>query len=197
MTDICDNASTGVIVADAAGRLVLLTRAQPPAGIAPAAGHVFDDHAVLRPDGTVDEDTSFRAAAVAEVEEELGLTVAVADLEEVTRGWRISPCRRPLLPGREPGHAWRVYRAPATGLLTPSPTETRGARWYTPAEVQSLADRTAAFACGDVSEAAFDASPGLQPVWVRWLVDAALVTVSAAALTAIDALLHHQAHTCR
>ncbi|WP_170201345.1 NUDIX domain-containing protein [Actinocorallia herbida] len=200
MSDICDTASAGVIISDAEGRLLLLTRATAPAGVAPAAGHVFDGHEISGDDGGLDVEASFRAAAIAELAEELGLTVRDAEMSEVTGGWRPSPCRRALPPGREPGHEWRVYRADAaavTGVLAPDPQEAAGARWYTPAEVQALADRTGAQATGTVSDADFAADPGIQAVWVRWLADAGLVAVPEHVLDAIDRMLVHQALTCR
>ncbi|WP_460304525.1 NUDIX domain-containing protein [Actinocorallia aurea] len=197
---MCDTASAGVIIEDGEGRVLLLTRATAPSGLAPAAGHVFDGHEIEGADGALDEEASFRAAAIAELAEELGLTLRDADMAHVTGGWRPSPCRRPLPPGCEPGHEWRVYRASAssvTGVLAPAPDEAKGARWYTPAEVQALADRTAAQALGTVSDAEFDAAPGLQAVWVRWLADAGLVSIPEPLLDAIDRMLVHQALTCR
>lgn len=156
----CDNASVGVVI-ESAGRVLLLTRAKPPAGIAPPAGHV-DDH------GSPDQ------AARAEVAEEVGLTVT--GLSKVLTGWRDNVCRRRTT-GRV-GHQWTIYRAQATGQLRPSRDETRGARWYSRAEVQRLADRTAAYAQGEVSEADWQRRPGLEPVWCHWLHELRLVRLS-------------------
>ncbi|MDX6740044.1 NUDIX domain-containing protein [Actinocorallia sp. A-T 12471] len=200
MSDLCDTASAGIVVRDERGRVLLLTRATAPAGVAPAAGHVFDGHEVLRDDGSVDVEASFRAAAVAELAEELGLSVSPEALTEVTGGWRPSPCRRALPPRAEAGHEWRVYAAAAaevSGVLTPSPDEASGARWYPADEVQALAERTGAQAAGLVSDAEFAADPGIQAVWVRWLADAGVVSVSPDVLAAIDRMLLHQARTCR
>ncbi|WP_067828351.1 NUDIX domain-containing protein [Actinomadura kijaniata] len=187
MTKTCDNASVGVLIEDGQGRLLLLTRATPPVGIAPCAGHVFDEHTVTGPDGRVNVVASYRAAAAAEVAEELGLTV-VGHLELVTFGWRTAACRRIPGPGG-PGHHWHVYRAQVTGELAPSTRETRGAEFYDRDALQALAARTIAYAWDQVSIQEFEADPGLEPVWVRWLVEAGWITVSDGDLWQIDHML--------
>ena len=60
----CCGTSVGVLVLNqGADRLLMITRATAPAGIAPVAGHALDEHA------------SYAAAARAEVAEEVGLQV--------------------------------------------------------------------------------------------------------------------------
>lgn len=151
----CDHTSVGVIVTDRAGRmLMLLTRARPPVGIAPVAGHV-DQH------GTPQQ------AAIAEVREEIGLDAV--RLREVASGRRDNRCGRP---GGN-WHQWTIFRAEVSGVLNPSRDETKGARWYHPGEVQTLASRTAAHARGHIVD--WDREPGLEPVWVGWLAELGVV----------------------
>lgn len=155
MAPRCDNTAVGVIVTDQAGRmLTLLTRAQPPVGVAPVAGHV-DGHG------------SPRLAAIAEVREEVGFDAV--RLREVASGRRPNRCRRP----GGSWHQWTIFRAEVTGTMRPSADETRGARWYHPGEVQTLADRTAAHSRGHI--AGWDRDPGLEPVWVGWLAELGVV----------------------
>ncbi|MEU7985284.1 NUDIX hydrolase [Streptosporangium canum] len=177
MTKRCDNRSVGVLIADRSGRYLMFDRNTFPPGVAGAAGHV-DDH------GSAED------AARIEVSEELGLTVT--SLTSVHLGWpwpvtfwRDNRCRR--LPGRFGiGHRWEIYRAEVAGELAPSARETRNVRWLTAAELQALTDRTAAYAHGHLSDAAFAETPGIEPVWVAWLVAADLVTATPADLAAID-----------
>lgn len=200
MKKVCDSASVGVIVqreaADGQAEYLLLTRATPPVGVAPAAGHVFDEHAQTadgralpcgHPD--IDETASYRAAALAEVEEELGLQAS--GLALVASGWRTAACRRQPGP-RGIGHEWRVYRATATGTLAPSERETHGARWYRAEEVQQLADRTIATLYGHLTWEQFTNSPGIEPVWVRWLTEAGIVHIDADALEDLEHELEHR-----
>jgi len=166
---VCDNTSTGVIIEDPDGRYLVFDRNTFPPGTAPAAGHV-DDHG------------GFGQAARAEVAEELGLTVTA--MKQVAGGWRDNRCRR--RPGPlGPGHKWAVYLATASGILRPSPRETRNARWLARHELQALADRTASYARGRLTDAEFAAAPGIEPVWVQWLADAGIVAASAEDLAAI------------
>ena len=177
MSRRCDNRSVGVLITDAAGRYLMFDRNTFPPGVAGAAGHV-DDH------GSAED------AARAEVGEELGLTVAA--LTPVHLGWpwpvtfwRDNRCRR--LPGRFGiGHRWQVYRADVAGTLAPSARETRNVRWLTVAELQQLTDRTAAYAHGRITDVEFTEMPGIEPVWVAWLVAADLVAATPADLDVID-----------
>lgn len=171
---VCDNASVGVLLCDEHGRWLMLERATFPAGVAPVAGHVFDDHA------------GYEDAARAEVAEELGLTVTSLELLPVG-GWRPNRCRR--RPGsRGVGHQWQVYRATVTGTLTPSARETRNVRWHSAAELQQLAGVTVAYANGHITPAEFEDRPGIEPVWVQWLSDYDLISVTPEDLAAIDRL---------
>lgn len=168
----CDNASVGVIITNAASDYLMFDRNTFPPGTAPAAGHV-DDHG------------SLLDAARAEVEEELGLHVEA--LQAVTQGWRPNRCRR--LPGElGVGHAWAVYAATVTGELAPSARETKHVRWIPAASLQKLADRTVAYAHGHLDDADFAASPGIEPVWVQWLVDIEAISVTLEDLERVDQL---------
>src|SRR5690606_35085318 len=80
--------------------------------------------------------------------------------------WIPTWCRRRLPDGAaEHGHRWTVYEVSAAGELAPDSRETRGAAWYSPAEVEALAERTAAYAAGSLPEEQWVAHPGLEPVW--------------------------------
>jgi 8-oxo-dGTP pyrophosphatase MutT (NUDIX family) len=164
----CCGEVVGVLIADGQGRLLMFARQQPPPGVAPVAGHVG-------------EHGGFEAAARAEVEEEVGLTVV--RLDEVARGWRSTWCRR----GSD-GHMWRIYRADVTGEVVLKSDEAANAGWYIPGEVQLLADRTVAHAYGRLSAAEFATHPGLEPVWVSWLADLGHIVMPAADLAAVAAL---------
>jgi ADP-ribose pyrophosphatase YjhB (NUDIX family) len=172
VTARCDNLSVGVLITDDQGRYLLFRRARPPVGVAPPAGHV-DDH------GSAED------AARAEVAEEVGLTVM--SLTRVAHGWRDNACRRRPGP-RGVGHEWTVYRADVTGGLVSDTQEASDARWYTTREIQSLADRTVAYALGEVDEDRFVAAPGLEPVWVEFLAVAAVIDVAPSDLVVVDRL---------
>jgi 8-oxo-dGTP pyrophosphatase MutT (NUDIX family) len=168
----CDNTSVDVIITNADGQYLMFDRNTFPPGTAPAAGHV-DDHG------------SLLDAARAEVEEELGLHVE--SLQVVAQGWRPNRCRR--LPGElGVGHAWAVYAATVTGELAPSARETKNVRWIPGAHLQGLADRTVAYAHGHLSDADFATGPGIEPVWVQWLVDLEVISVILEDLERVDQL---------
>lgn len=174
MTRQCDNASVGVMIHDGDGRWLLFERAAFPVGIAPCAGHVFDEH------------RDYRDAACAEVEEELGLTVKRLYSAGVG-GWRPNRCRREPGP-RGTGHMWNVYTAEVSGELRPSPRETRGVHWLDEQDMQRLAGRTASYARGEISHAVFSAAPGIEPVWVTFLVALGMITMHVSDLAVIDQL---------
>lgn len=156
MPYICDGNSVGVLIFDDHDRLLMITRAKPPAGIAPVAGHVKDEN----------PEFTHLDAAVAEVSEEVGLAVAREDLVQVYARWQPNRCGAQV-PAPSRGHEWRVYRARSwSGKITAAEDEVRGTAWYEPAQVQELADRTIAYARGRVSEEEWQARPGLEPVWV-------------------------------
>ncbi|WP_374777113.1 NUDIX hydrolase [Streptomyces sp. NBC_01310] len=168
----CDNTSVGVVITDRQGRYLMFDRATFPVGTAPAAGHI-DDH------GSTED------AGRAEVEEELGLTVT--GLTRVSGCWRDNRCRR--RPGaRGTGHDWTIYQATVTGDLTPSARETKNVRWIAPDALQELADRTVAYAQGRVTDAAFEAARGIEPVWMQWLANIAAIHVSPDELLQVERL---------
>ena len=147
---MCDNTSVGVVLRNPAGAYALLTRALPPVGIAPAAGHV-DEH------GTALD------AAVAELREELGVRARPHQLQPTAvAALRLdNTCRRP----GGSHHCWWVYTAEFDVTLHPDARETRGAAWYTPAELADLAARTRRWQAGAITDTAWTARPGLEPVW--------------------------------
>jgi 8-oxo-dGTP pyrophosphatase MutT (NUDIX family) len=154
---ICDHTSVGVIVTNHEGAFALLKRARFPVGIAPVAGHI-DQH------GTPEQ------AAVAEVQEEIGLIVAIKDLQQTTiQGKRYdNHCRRQ---GGD-HHNWWVYTTDTfEGEIQPDPDETRGASWYSLEQLQSLVERTRAFQAGRISQADWEAYPGLEEIWVSFLLE--------------------------
>ncbi|MEV1003370.1 NUDIX hydrolase [Nonomuraea sp. NPDC050202] len=155
----CDNTSVGAIILDDRRRLLVFDRNTDPPGVAGPAGHI-DDH------GTADD------AVIAEVAEEVGLTVTALDL--ISEEWRPNQCRR--LPGPAGvGHYWAFYRVEVAGELTPSARETRNARWADRVELQSLTHRTINYACGWLTNEEFRARPGIEPVWLPTLAAAGLV----------------------
>jgi hypothetical protein len=177
---MCDHASVGVLIrredrdADLGPRWLMLDRPGGN-GVASVAGHLNDTHG-FRTEATV---------ARAEVAQQVGLTVT--ELHRVSGGWREDPCGRPTESGNEIGHVWQVYRAEVTGPL-PASAVARGAQWMTEEKLQELADRTTAYARERISHTDWAARPGLNPVWVMWLVDARVIHVSAAALDDIECL---------
>jgi 8-oxo-dGTP pyrophosphatase MutT (NUDIX family) len=157
MSKTCDHTSVGVVVKNIDGEFALLKRAFFPIGIAPIAGHV-DDH------GSVEQ------AAIDESEEELGLIIALEDLKStVIKARRVdNQCKRPN--GKY--HIWTVFEADQfVGDITPDPTETKGAKWYTPKEMQNLADRTKARRSGKITDAAWQKNPGLEEIWLDFLTE--------------------------
>lgn len=154
MAKECDNTSVGVIVRDPESRFALLERKKFPIGFAPPAGHI-------------DEHGSPEQAAVDEVGEEVGITLSLDGLRKVIDSRRVNNrCRR------EGGdhHVWTVYEASVDAQdMQPSEDETKGAKWYTQDEVQSLADRTRSYQAGQIPEEEWAAHPGLEEIWVDFL----------------------------
>ncbi|WP_067491726.1 NUDIX domain-containing protein [Actinomadura hibisca] len=172
---ICDNASVGVLVMNK-GCALMIERGTAPAGLAPVAGHVFDDHA------------DYADAARAEAAEELGLTLTVTDLKLARVAWRNNRCRRAPGP-RGIGHHWKVFVAHvADTLVQPSPREVRSVRWMTPRELTDAAWRTLYYAQGHVTEQDWQANPGIEPVWVYFLQSLGLVGVRQAEVIPDDGL---------
>ena len=132
----CDNASVGILI-ERDDRFLLFERQTFPPGIAPPAGHI-DSH------GTPEQ------AAVAEVREEVGLTVT--SLELLAELWLPNRCRRQ--PGAKGvGHQWSVFRAEVTGDLALGEREARNAAWWTAHDLGWQARRT------------IRSSDGLEPAW--------------------------------
>lgn len=170
----CCGTSVGILITDQQGRLLMIERGWWPVGIAPVAGHVRDAH-----------DTVAEALA-AEVSEEVGLTV-VGTPELLWEGHRPNLCQSlPATP--VPGHYWWLYRADTTGELAPDPDETKGAAWYTQAEVHALAERTIAHAHGHIPADAYEATPGLEAVWVAHLATLGTITATPTDLAAVERL---------
>jgi 8-oxo-dGTP pyrophosphatase MutT (NUDIX family) len=169
----CDGHSIGVIIVDAKNQVLIGDRADG-AGAAPIAGHVYDAH--LSP----------RAAARAEVLEEVGLTVTT--LTEITSGYRANRCKRGDSP-TGPGHTWHIYRARAVGQLDVDPGSYTNVRWATVEELRELTERTIAYARGRVSAAEWAERPGIELVWVLWLQMAAIVDVPRHALEQIERVI--------
>jgi ADP-ribose pyrophosphatase YjhB (NUDIX family) len=149
----CCGTSVGILIENEAGGLLMVTRGWWPRGTAPVAGHVRDSH------------TSVAAALVAEVQEEVGLTVTGSSL--IWQGRLPNLCASlPALP--EAGHDWAVAVATAEGEIRPAPGETKGARFYDPEEVHALAEVTLShYRAGGAAAAQPDAS--LEAVWLRLL----------------------------
>lgn len=172
MPKTCDNASVGILIVNDHGQFLMFDRNTAPAGVAPSAGHVFDDH------------DSYEKAARAEVSEELGLTVETLELMPAG-GWRNNRCRRE--PGqRGIGHQWQIFRATVSGELNASQRETRNVRWLTADDLQALADRTIDYAHGNITDDEFVTSPGIEPVWVRFLTELGEITASPRDLDLIE-----------
>jgi 8-oxo-dGTP pyrophosphatase MutT (NUDIX family) len=149
----CDHASVGVVIRDPQGRFALLKRAKYPIGIAPAAGHI-DDHG------------SPEQAARDEVYEELGLSTNELQNTAIQDRRVDNKCRR--IGGNY--HQWYVYNVTVEDTaLRPSKDETKGAAWFDKGELQTLADRTAAYHAGKIAESEWEANPGLEEVWVPFM----------------------------
>lgn len=154
----CDNLSVGVIVRNSDGKFAILKRAKFPPGYSPAAGHI-DDHG------------SPERAAVDEVSEEIGVTIAVADLHPtVIHKRRINNvCRR------EGGdhHVWYVYEAVVGNevVLVANEDQARSASWLTQTELDTLAARTALYKAGGITEEEWQENPGMEPIWVDFMTE--------------------------
>lgn len=157
MVKECDNTSVGVILWTPEEKMALLLRKKFPIGYAPPAGHI-------------DEHGSSEQAATEEVQEEIGVTLAVGALRKIIDGRRVdNVCRRP----RGDHHVWDVYEATVDEVpMRPSEDETQGASWYSKVEVQQLADRTRAYQAGQIPGEEWAANPGLEEVWLDFLIEA-------------------------
>ncbi|MFB4320701.1 NUDIX hydrolase [Actinomadura sp. 21ATH] len=169
-TTQCDGYSVGVVITDDQGRTLIGDRTDDT-GAAGPAGHVYDEH------------SSFRSAARAEVAEEVGLTVTA--LTEYASGFRANRCCREPGPLGH-GHQWLVFRATVTGRLKVDPGSFRNVRWATRAELELLAARTLTYARGEITADDWRDLPGIEPVWVLWLVKAHLIAMSRTDLETIE-----------
>lgn len=179
MASKCDHACVGVIIegkegpyAGEPGQYLMFQRVKPPYGIAPVAGHL-------------DQHGSFVDAMAAETREEVSLEIMEYKL--LAYGRRQNVCRRPLSKPK-PGHEWEVYHAYAQGIPGAAPEETKDLRWLTSLELQALAERTALYAHGGLTDEEFKADPGMEPVWVQWFNTARIVRMNSTDLTMIDLL---------
>jgi 8-oxo-dGTP pyrophosphatase MutT (NUDIX family) len=167
----CDHASVGVLITSPDGLLVF-QRTTPPVGIAPVAGHV-------------DQHGGPEQAARMEVNEEVGLKVTSLHLMLGT--WRPNRCRRQT--SGLVGHHWWIYGAHTSGTIRPSAREVRAPRWISTHQLRQLAHRTAAYAEGRIDQDEFTARPGVEPVWVRFLHELRLVTLTEDSLSLIDKII--------
>ncbi|MBL1115266.1 hypothetical protein JK364_23120 [Streptomyces sp. 110] len=51
-----------------------------------------------------------------------------------------------------------------------------------------MADRTVAYAQGRITDAEFEAAPGIEPVWMQWLANIAAIHISPDDLLRVDQL---------
>lgn len=146
----CDNKSVGILVRKDS-HLLLIERKNPPYGFAPPAGHV-------------DDLGTFRNAAIVELKEEVGLDIE--ELQLRIEGRVENPCRR------EGGswHYWKIYEAEFSGEIEGSERETKQVGWHEEASVQVLGKRTEEFRKGLITEADWENSPGIEPVWYDWFI---------------------------
>jgi hypothetical protein len=137
-------------------------------------GHVFDEH------------RTYEDAARAEVREGTGL--AVTALHDAGIGcWRENRCRREPGPVGT-GHRWEVYTALAEGEPSPSPGEAGAARWLSRPQVQLLANRTMLLARGRIGKDDLREDPGIEPVWVSFLLSLDVITMAVSDVELIEGL---------
>ena len=174
MRAVCDSTCVGVLISGDDGRYLMSSHFAWPDGYAPPAGHVSDW--VLEP--------SYPDAARTLVSAQF--RTDVKSLEPAgAGGWRGDRCCRP--PGPQgAGHQWQIYTATLTSPPDPPRRHAHRTRWFTHADLQRLADRTAQYADGRVSDDEFFTQPGIQPVWVAFLADLAIITMTGTDLAAID-----------
>ncbi len=146
----CNHTSVGMIVRKG-DDILLIERQKFPFGFACPAGHV-------------DEGESFKEAAVRELREEVGLETSA--LELVFEGDINNPCRRK--DGTR--HHWQVFDVSSTGELQRSTGETRSFLWASSEKLEQLRKRTEDYLHGNVSEQEWKENPGLEPVWLQFLI---------------------------
>jgi 8-oxo-dGTP pyrophosphatase MutT (NUDIX family) len=145
---VCDHTSVGMIVYRPDGKLLVIERMKPPYGFAAPAGHV-------------DSDTTYEAAAVRELQEEVGLVVV--SMELVLEADMQNPCRR------QGGnwHHWKVYNVTTTGEIRRSQEEVKQTCWVTGEVLGGLAVRSRQYQEGKIAEDDWRQNPGLEPVWLQ------------------------------
>jgi ADP-ribose pyrophosphatase YjhB (NUDIX family) len=148
MTKVCDHTSVGMLVWRDE-KLLMIERARFPFGFAIPAGHV-------------DDDPSYEVSAARELKEEAGLEST--ELLLVAEGRKENHCRR------EGGtwHYWKIYTAQTDGDVNRSVEETKHAGWYSKSQIQTLASKTESYSNKQISEEAWEKSPGLEPVMYEW-----------------------------
>ena len=142
----CDHTSVGVIIYNEKNEILLIERGTFPYGMAIPAGHV-DQHA------------SYEEAAVAEVHEEVGLSIE--GLRLVAEGRRENPCRR--LNGS--WHYWKVFEAKAFGTIRLNRREAKAFEWCSIDRVRELGIAAANQKSGTL----------LEKVWLDWFRELRLV----------------------
>jgi ADP-ribose pyrophosphatase YjhB (NUDIX family) len=148
MSKMCDHTSVGMFIWKE-NKLLLIERGREPFGYAVPAGHV-------------DDDTTFEAAAIRELEEETGLQTE--SIELLAEGRKNNSCRR------EGGswHYWKLYTIISKGEINPSKIETKRIGWYSVDEIKNFAIRTDNFLKGKISDSLWEEAPGLEPVMYEW-----------------------------
>lgn len=187
--DVCDGESVGIIVQLPRGssQVLVFDRARFPWGVAGPAGHVRPHGTLTRQPGIPDQ-PAHRAAAVAELAEEVGLQADPRDLEHIAHGRMNNRCRRSPM-GETHAHWWNIYRLTRwSGRPRIGEDEVKNLRWVDVTEIHTLAHRTLALAQGRITPEEFRADPGAEPAWVRWWRDARMVLMSEDELAAIEAL---------
>ncbi|MBI5045868.1 MAG: NUDIX hydrolase [Candidatus Niyogibacteria bacterium] len=147
----CDHLSVGVLIFDKKGHLLLIERANFPFGFAPVAGHL---------DGL-----PARERAKEEALSEVGLEVKrMSDMLEFPLN-RNNPCRR------EGGshHVWHIYKAAEWEGASSQTAEAKQVIWADRKKLKELADRAELYTKGQITDSAWRANPGLEPVWRDWL----------------------------
>jgi ADP-ribose pyrophosphatase YjhB (NUDIX family) len=144
MTKECDHTSVGMIVREE-DKILLIERMKFPFGFAPPAGHLDGD--------------TYEEAARRELKEEVGLIANKLAL--IYEGRVENPCRR------EDGtfHDWKVYKAEASGEVKRSKDETKRVGWYSSQEIEKLMERTKSYLRGEITEAEWESSPGMEVFW--------------------------------
>jgi hypothetical protein len=159
----CDHTAVGVLITGSEGRVLL----GGPAGL-PCAWHLRAGHAGA-------------AMAARAVAARFGAGGAALQLTEAG-GWRADRCDLGA------GHRWRIYAATVTRPPDPRLALAPAARWAGRGELQELAGRAVARACGQTPDSGPGASCPIDPVWLGFLARLGLIQLSPWALTAADCL---------